>query len=63
MLKKGYLASTSCYVCISHTADVIEPYFQALDGVFALIAECESGRSVDELLDGPVCHAGFKRLN
>ena len=46
-----------------HTPDVIEPYFDALNGVFDLIAECESGRSVEDLLEGPVCHGGFKRLN
>jgi glutamate-1-semialdehyde 2,1-aminomutase len=63
MLKKGYLAATSCYACLAHTPDVIEPYLDALDGVFALIAECEAGRSVEDLLEGPVCHGGFKRLN
>ena len=63
MLKKGYLAATSCYACLPHTPDVIEPYLEALDGVFALIAECEGGRSVEELLEGPVCHGGFRRLN
>ena len=63
MLKKGYLAATSCYTCLAHTPDVIEPYLDALDGVFALIAECEEGRSVEDLLEGPICHGGFKRLN
>ena len=63
MLKKGYLASTSCYSCLAHTPDVMDSYLNALDEVFALIAECEAGRSVEELLEGPVCHGGFKRLN
>jgi len=63
MLKKGYLASTSCYSCLAHTPDVLGPYQDALDEVFGLIAECEAGRSVEELLEGPVCHGGFKRLN
>ena len=63
MLKKGFLAATSCYVSMAHTTDVIEPYIEALDSVFALIADCEAGRSVEELLEGPVCHGGFKRLN
>ena len=63
MLKKGYLAATSCYICLAHTPDVLEPYLNALDAVFGLIAECETGRSVEELLEGPVCHGGFKRLN
>jgi glutamate-1-semialdehyde 2,1-aminomutase len=63
MLKKGYLAATSCYVSLAHTPEAIEPYLRKLDGVFALISECEQGRPVDELLEGPVCHGGFKRLN
>ena len=33
------------------------------DPVFALIKECEEGRDVLELLNGPVCDTGFKRLN
>ena len=63
MLKKGYLAATSCYVSIAHTPEIIEPYLCELDGIFALIAQCEHGRPVEELLEGPVCHGGFKRLN
>ncbi|HXV15541.1 MAG TPA: aminotransferase class III-fold pyridoxal phosphate-dependent enzyme [Gemmatimonadaceae bacterium] len=63
MLKKGFLATTAVYVCIEHTPEIVDKYFEALDPVFALIKECESGRSVDDLLEGPVCHAGFKRLN
>ncbi|WP_390129273.1 aminotransferase class III-fold pyridoxal phosphate-dependent enzyme [Synechococcus sp. HIMB2401] len=63
MLKKGYLAATSCYTCLAHTPDVLEHYLGALDEVFGLIAECEAGRSVEELLEGPICHGGFKRLN
>ncbi len=63
MLKKGYLAATSCYVSIAHSPDVIGPYLEALDCVFGLISECEQGRSVEQLLEGPVCHAGFDRLN
>ena len=56
MLKKGYLAGTSCYCSLSHTPEVIQAYLDAMDSVFALIAECETGRSVDDLLEGPVCH-------
>jgi len=63
MLKKGYLASNSVYACTEHSNDVIDGYFDALDTVFGLIQECEQGRDVMSLLDGPICHAGFKRLN
>lgn len=63
MLKKGFLASTSVYTCTEHTDPMVDQYFEALDPLFALIKDCETGRSVDDLLDGPVCHAGFNRLN
>lgn len=63
MLGKGYLAGTSVYVCTEHTPEVVAGYFEALDPVFGLIRECEDGRDVMGLLKGPVCHAGFKRLN
>ncbi len=63
MLAKGYLAGNSVYVCIEHTPEIIDAYFDALDPVFGLIKECEEGRDVMTLLKGPVCHAGFKRLN
>jgi glutamate-1-semialdehyde 2,1-aminomutase len=63
MLKKGYLATTSCFTCLAHTDELVEGYLDALDGVFALIAACEAGLPVDDLLTGPVCHSGFRRLN
>lgn len=63
MLKMGYLAGTSCYVCTKHTDSVIEQYMEKLDKVFKTITECENGRSIDDMLEGPVCHSGFKRLN
>ncbi|MGV8042521.1 MAG: aminotransferase class III-fold pyridoxal phosphate-dependent enzyme [Thermoanaerobaculaceae bacterium] len=63
MLKKGFLAGTTVYVCTEHTPEIVESYFNALDPVFAMIRECEDGRDVMSLLEGPVCHSGFKRLN
>jgi glutamate-1-semialdehyde 2,1-aminomutase len=63
MLAKGYLAGNSVYVCIEHTSEIVEEYFRELDPVFGLIKECEEGRDPMSLLKGPVCHAGFKRLN
>jgi len=63
MLAKGYLAANSVYVCIKHTAAVVDDYFAALDPIFSQIRGCEDGMDVMGLLKGPVCHAGFKRLN
>lgn len=62
MLKAGYLASTSVYVCTAHNPDVVDAYFNALDPVFALIADCKAGRDPVTLLEGPICHSGFARL-
>ena len=63
MLRQGYLAGTSVYVCTEHSEDVVEGFFAALDPIFAVIKECEDGRDVNSLVQGEVCHSGFRRLN
>jgi glutamate-1-semialdehyde 2,1-aminomutase len=63
MLGKGYLAGTAVYTCIEHTPAIVDGYFAALEPIFALVSECERGRDVMSLLKGPICHAGFRRLN
>jgi len=63
MLKKGFLAANSVYVCIDHTKQVVDEYFENLYPLFAQIKECEEGLNIDEKLEGPPCHTGFKRLN
>ncbi|MBW0434105.1 aminotransferase class III-fold pyridoxal phosphate-dependent enzyme [Leptospira yasudae] len=63
MLKKGFLAGNSIYTCIDHTPEIIERYVEAIDPIFSLIQECENGRDLNVLLEGPVCHGGFRRLN
>jgi glutamate-1-semialdehyde 2,1-aminomutase len=64
MLKKGYLASNSIYACIDHTKEVVDGYFAVLDPIFSIIKECESNNlDVNSLIDGSICHNGFKRLN
>ena len=63
MLKRGYLASTSCYLCTSHTEEIIEKYIEAMNEVFELIRKELDIGNIEGLLEGPVCHSGFKRLN
>ncbi len=63
MLVKGYLAGNCVYASVAHTPEILDGYFDALTPVFDLIRQCEDGRDVFKLLKGPVCHAGFKRLN
>jgi hypothetical protein len=64
MLTKGYLASTNFYASTAHNEVNIKLYFEALNDVYSIISDCEKGiKNIDELLSGPVCHGGFKRLN
>jgi glutamate-1-semialdehyde 2,1-aminomutase len=63
MLKSGYLASNSLYVCTKHTDEVISLYAEKLNDVFKIIEECEDGRDIGTILKTPVCHSEFKRLN
>jgi glutamate-1-semialdehyde 2,1-aminomutase len=63
MLKKGYLAANSVYACIEHKQAIVDRYFTELDPIFAIIKQCEDGLDVGTLLEGPLCHSGFKRLN
>ena len=63
MLKKGYLAANSIYVCTEHTQEIVDGYFEALDPLFKIIKDCENGLDIKTMLDGPISHSGFKRLN
>jgi glutamate-1-semialdehyde 2,1-aminomutase len=64
MLKKNILASTNFYASIAHEDIYIEKYFTELDKVYGQIKKCENGElQIDKILEGPICHSGFKRLN
>lgn len=63
MLKAKILASNSIYFSVAHSANYIEIYLEKLEEIFTRISEFESGSNINEFLDGPTCHSGFKRLN
>ena len=64
MLKKGFLATTLFYASVAHEDKHLQAYFENLYEVFETINKCERGElKIEELLKGPVCHSGFKRLN
>jgi len=64
MLKKGFLASTHFYACTEHTDKHLDLYFDALSEIYNIIYKCESEElDINSLLNGPVSHSGFKRLN
>ncbi len=63
MLKSKILASNVIYICVKHDLKKFNLYFDCLDTIFQKIAKCENGYKIDKLLEGPVCHTTFQRLN
>jgi len=63
MLEKGFIAGNSIYTCAAHTDEILDAYFIAVDESFKDISEALNKGNYKEKLNGPVCHAGFKRLN
>lgn len=64
MLKRGFLASNKLYVCTEHNESILEKYMENLEEVFKVIKKCEDEEiNIFDILEGPVCHEGFKRLN
>jgi glutamate-1-semialdehyde 2,1-aminomutase len=64
MLKKGFLASTNFYASIAHEDVDFTQYFESLDTVYQQIKAHQDGDvDLNSLLEGPICHSGFKRLN
>lgn len=63
MLKRGFLASKSIYVSYCHNEEHVEDYLDAVDDVFGILSEAALENRAKKLLNGPVAHEGFKRLN
>lgn len=63
MLARGYLASNALYMCLEHREQLLDDYIDALDPVFALLAQRQRNGDAAHFLRGAVCHGGFKRLN
>jgi len=64
MLENGFLASNAIYFSTEHSEKIISEYLEILDEVFEKISQFEYGDlALSEMLNGPVCHNGFRRLN
>ncbi len=63
MQKKQIIASNLIYVSTVHDKKIVDEYLYQLNKLFKIIKECENGRNIKNLLDGPICHSNFKRLN
>ena len=64
MLRNGYLANNSVYVCIMHNKNILKKYYFILDKCFKNIKKCENKKlKIKELLKSPSSIQGFVRLN
>jgi glutamate-1-semialdehyde aminotransferase len=62
MLIRGFLASDRFYPTVRHEDAHVAAYLDAVEVVFARIAEARSKGDVRQRLAGPVKHTGFARL-
>ncbi len=63
MLKKGFLATTTIYVSLSHTKQILNKYLKILDKIFLIISKCEKGDDIYRYLNSEVSETDFARLN
>lgn len=64
MLKEGFLAGPGVYASYAHKDEMIDQYDAAVRNVFGKVGNIvRNGTDIMSKLDGPVCHAGFERLN
>lgn len=62
MLAHGFLAAKGFYATAAHEAAHVEAYESAADGVFASLRKDLDSGAIDDALDGPLPHTGFRRL-
>ena len=63
LLKDSILASNVIYFSTKHSQTMIDKYMISLERVFKIIAECENGRNIDQLLETKISQNFFQRLN
>jgi glutamate-1-semialdehyde 2,1-aminomutase len=62
MLKRGYLATSSVYVSLSHTKEIVEEYLKNVEEVFAIMAASFKNNNIEKVLEIAVREQGFKRI-
>ncbi len=62
MLKRGFLASNIIYVSYAHTKKIVDRYLNEAGTVFSKIASAIKSGTLENLLETPICHDGFRRL-
>jgi glutamate-1-semialdehyde aminotransferase len=62
MLKRKFITTTAFYPSFSHNNRHIKKYEIAINEVFDIISRGIKNNTISDMLKGPVCHTGFKRL-
>ncbi len=62
MLDRGFLAGVQFSPTLAHTDETVDLFQQAVDEVFAQVAQALSEGRIEAHLRGPVAHTGFRRL-
>lgn len=62
MLKRGYLAGTAIYPSLAHTDEIVDSYTEAAGEVFLEISQALREDTLQQRLEGPIAHEGFRRL-
>ena len=62
MSKEGFLATTVIYVSSAHTKAIIDCFLGVAEKVFSGISEALKTGILERMLEGPICHAGFRRV-
>jgi glutamate-1-semialdehyde aminotransferase/spore coat polysaccharide biosynthesis protein SpsF (cytidylyltransferase family) len=63
MLRRGFLTTSAFYSSTAHSDQHIDSYANALMDVVQILKKNLDPKMALDLLDGPVAHTGFKRLN
>ncbi len=63
MLKRNVLASGGIYVSFAFRDEHIKEFLKAVDEVFVILNKAISENKVEQLLEGPIAHSSFQRLN
>ncbi len=62
MLHEGFLAGTAVYPTLAHTEAIVGKYEAAIDNVFSTLAQTIGAGNIEQALEGPIAHDGFRRL-
>ncbi len=64
MMKRGFLAGNIVYVCTEHEK-YLKLYLECFEEIMFEINQFDKGnrKKIKNLINGPICHEGFERLN